>query len=78
MTIIDAALIAQCRSDIDSKFGPIPSDLSGPQQAAVNTARDNLAFCLATSGKYVRDNGSVVATGADPQGGVVNSTGTVT
>lgn len=60
MPVIDAAIVAAVRAEIDSMFGAIPSGLTGPQQAAVDAARNNLATSIAKSGKYVRDFGTIL------------------
>lgn len=59
MPVVDAAIIAACRAEIDADFGPIPSGLLPSEQAIVNAQRDKLAKVVARSGQYCRDNNQV-------------------
>lgn len=60
MAIDLGAAKAAIRAAMDSYFGPIPTNLTGPQQAAINTERDNLSFVIATACTYTRDNAVVI------------------
>lgn len=54
--IIDPDLIAACRAQIDTEFGPIPPGLS----VNADDYREKLARCIARAAQYVRDNALVV------------------
>lgn len=56
MAIIDAALIAACKAQIDTEFGPIPAGLDN---AVIEEYRMKLARCIARAAQYVRDNGHI-------------------
>jgi hypothetical protein len=77
MPVVDAAIIAACRSEIDSDFGPIPSGLTPTQQAEIDSYRQKLAMVVARSGQYCRDNNQVQAGQTVPPGSFENSAGAV-
>jgi hypothetical protein len=57
---------------------PIPADLTVSQRADIAEARDEMCQAFAAAiVPEITGNAVVTATGADPQGGTVTSTGTV-
>lgn len=72
------------RAAIDSNLGPVDSSLPSSQQAALNTARDNLAAAIEALGTYIKANmqvasGIAVSTtgSAAAQTGATTSPGTL-
>lgn len=74
MPIIDAAIIADCRAQIDTQFGPINPDLLPAEISKVDGYRQKLAICIAESGIFVRDNALVTVTGVQPGSGTAPGT----
>lgn len=77
MPIISGPTIAAMRAKIDSEFGPIPTDLLGPEQAQLDTYRNGLAAVVAEAALYVKANGVVNPGSMQAGGDPVSGAGTI-
>jgi hypothetical protein len=53
MTVIASTLISDIRSVIDAQYGPINPNLLPAESTGIDSARNQLAACIAEAGLYV-------------------------
>jgi len=78
---LDGLIYTAVLAELNTQFGPDIAGLAAPGQAKIQADFSKIAHCVAKAAEaivsHITGSAEVVATGTDPQGGSVNSTGTV-